>query len=771
MYFRLIRNELGASKLITLTTTIFIAAAAMLVSLSAILVVNLTGAIDNLMTEARTPHFMQMHSGKLDTARFTAFAEQNDKIADFQVLDFLNIEGSRIVINGKTLAGSVQDNGFSMQSGKFDYLLDFDGKIVTPADGQLYAPVAYMKDGTARTGDTAVVDGKTFTIAGFVRDSQMNSLLASSKRFLVSAGDYAAIQHSGSTEYLIEFRLKDYSMIGAFTDEYTAAGLEANGPTLTYPLFRMLNAISDGLMIAVILLVSVLVVAIALLCIRFTLLAAIESDYREIGVMKAVGMRVSDLKKLYLAKYTVIAAAGCTLGYGISLAFKDLLLNNIRLSWGESTHVYLPLLVGITGVLLIFLAVTAYVSRVLRRFRSISAADAVRFGTPQEKAAGAKVLPLSGTRLLDTNLFLGIKDVLARKRLYGTMLAVLVISTFIIIVPLNLYHTISSPGFITYMGIGRTDLRLDLQQTGNIPGKAADIAKTMQEDRDIAKYTVLTTKSFPLTADGSMKRLKVELGDHSVFPVAYSSGRAPAAEDEIALSAMNAGELGLQAQDTLTLTVNRQKRALTVSGIYSDITNGGKTAKAVFTDNAADTMWSVIFAQLTDPSLVSGKVHEYAYSFNYAKVSDINEYITQTFGTTINSVKAASRMAMIVLLAVNILVTLLFMNLLIAKDRYSIAVMKACGFTNADLRTQYFARSLFVLLISIVLGTILANTLGELLAGALIASFGAASFTFIVHPLSAYVLCPLMISGSVLIATLTGTSGAGRIQISENIKE
>lgn len=73
-----------------------------------------------------------------------------------------------------------------------------------------------------------------------------------------------------------------------------------NGPTVTYGLFKTMNALSDGMMIAVILLVSALVVAIAFMCIRFTLLAKIEDDYREIGVMKAIGLSVSDIKRFIL---------------------------------------------------------------------------------------------------------------------------------------------------------------------------------------------------------------------------------------------------------------------------------------------------------------------------------------------------------------------------------------------------------------------------------------------------------------------------------------
>ena len=188
-------------------------------------------------------------------------------------MEFLNLEGSRIVLAGNSLAQSLQDNGISKQSEKFDYLLDLDDNIIAADDGELYVPISYMRDGSVQVGDGAVISGKEFTVAGFLRDSQMNSTLASSKRFLVSENDFEELRCSGSIEYLIEFRLYDLSALGAFESAYNAAGLEANGPTITYPLFRLINSISDGMMIAVILLVRIMVVLIAFVCIRFTLLA------------------------------------------------------------------------------------------------------------------------------------------------------------------------------------------------------------------------------------------------------------------------------------------------------------------------------------------------------------------------------------------------------------------------------------------------------------------------------------------------------------------
>jgi putative ABC transport system permease protein len=525
-------------------------------------------------------------------------------------------------------------------------------------------------------------------------------------------------------------------------------------------------------MAAVILLVSALVIGIAFLCIRFTLLAKIEDDYREIGVMKAIGLRVSDIKKIYLAKYASIAGSGCLLGFALSFVFRDSLLQNIRLYMGESENASLAVLLGSAGVLLIFFAVVAYVNNTLQLFRKISPAEAIRFGTVQDKSKGRGLFHLSQNRLLSVNVFLGVKDVLTRKSLYATMLAVLVLSAFIMILPQNLHTTISSRDFIAYMGIGDSDLRIDIQQTDQIAEKTAEIERKMEGDTNIVKYVVLSTKTFRVKQDdGSERRITIELGDHAIFPIHYSEGWAPKAVDEIALSVLSADDLGKKVGDILTLAVGESEKTLTVCGIYSDVTNGGKTAKAVFDDDSAGLMWSVINIELTDKTLVGKAAGEYAEKFAFAKVSDIEEYIRQTFGSTIRSVETASLAAAAAALLITALITMLFMRMLVVKDRYTTAVLKAFGFTDADVTVQYIARSVLVLLAGILLGTLLANTLGEALAGAVIASFGAASFKFAINPLFSYLLTPLMMGSVVLAATVLGTLDAGKVKISETIKE
>lgn len=771
MYFRIIRNDLLKNKLITFITMMFVAAAAMLVSLAAILTMNLTGALDTLMIKAKTPHFLQMHAGEIDEARLTSFAEVNSNVDDFQLVKFLNIDGSHIQLGEQSLVDNVQDNGLTIQNEKFDYLLDIDGHKISVSDGEVYVPINYMKEYATEIGDKAVIHGHEFIVTGFLRDSQMNSSLSASKRFLVSENDFAKLQDAGNLEYLIEFRLKDAKKLGEFETAYAAAELEANGPTVTYTLFKMMNALSDGIMIAIILLISALVVAIALMCIRFTLLSKMEEDYHEIGVMKAIGLHIKDIKRIYFVKYAAIACIGSLLGFGLSLLFKDVLLENIRLSMGEADNASMALLLGVIGILLVLASILLYVSRVLKQFNKISAVEAIRFGMKQEKTTGSKRFHLNKNKFLPTNIFLGMKDVLARKKMYGTILTILVISSFIIIVPQNLYNTISSKSFTQYMGIGDYDLRIDIQQVENIPEKTAEILQKVSNDEKITSYAELTTKIFKAKmADGTEENVKVELGDHAAFPIAYSQGKAPTNENEISLSSINATEMSKQVGDKMTLLIDGVEQEFSISGIYSDITNGGKTAKAMFTDHSTEPMWSIVVAKLSDSADVKGKVLEYSSAFGYAKVSDVNEFVTQTFGSTISSVEIASYAAIGVAIVITVLITVLFMKMLVVKDRASIAVMKAIGFTNADIKIQYISRAVFVLMIGIGLGTLLANTVGEVLTGAIISSFGADTFSFTVNPLMAYVLCPLLMIGAVLIGTIGGTSGAGQIKISQNIK-
>jgi putative ABC transport system permease protein len=620
-----------------------------------------------------------------------------------------------------------------------------------------------------------IIHGISFTVAGFLRDSIMNAALVSSKRFLVSQADFERAREFGQLENLIEFRLSKDASFPAFEAAYQGAGLPANGPpAITYNQVKMINGITDGIMIAVLVLIGILVIIVAFLCIRFTLLAKIEEDYKEIGVLKAIGMRVSQMKKIYLAKYGVIAGTACTLGFLASLPPQTLFMQNLRLYMGESGNSLPGLLCGFLGATVICGSVLLYVSGVLRRFRKISAVQALRFGAAQEKSKSARTFRLSNNRLFSRNIFLGIKDVLSRKELYGTMLTVLVISSFLMIVPQNISRTISSKSFITYMGMGICDVNIGVMRTQveDVAGKAAEVADVLAADQNVEKYALFTSRMLDRKADdGAIEKLRVTFGDYSAFPITYSNGRAPHSASELALSIINAKDLEKTVGDEIILIVDGEEKYLTVCGIYSDVTSGGRTAQATFEMKSGDVLSVGIAASFRDRQGVEAAILQYREQFPFAKVTGIDESIGQMLGSMRDAIKMASIVAIWATALLTLLVTLLFIKMLVIKDRYPIAILKSMGFTGADIRRQYLTRSITVLALGVIIGTILANTLGELVGIAIVSSFGAATFDFVVNPWFVYLISPLLLGGCVAAATMLGISGIQTLKISEHIKE
>lgn len=121
MRSRLIVKDLMRNKVVSLTILFFIAITALLLSLVSTLSVNLFGSIDALIQQAKTPHFMQMHSGAYDKDMLNEFVTHTEDVEAFQVLPFLGIDSEKIVINGTSLVGTLQDNGFCTQSESFDF--------------------------------------------------------------------------------------------------------------------------------------------------------------------------------------------------------------------------------------------------------------------------------------------------------------------------------------------------------------------------------------------------------------------------------------------------------------------------------------------------------------------------------------------------------------------------------------------------------------------------------------------------------------------------
>ncbi len=744
---RMIINDIKANKLVSAACCIFMAVTAMLLGLSILLFGSLADSIDSLMSDAMTPDFLQMHTGELDDDSINDFAGRRDDVEAMQICTFLNLQNSQLQIGSRSLENNMQDNGLCCQSSSFDYLVDADNEVIRPSDGEVYVPVCYRNEYEVKAGDVMRIGEEELRAAGSLRDSQMNSMMASSKRFLVSETDYERLRQLGSEEYLIEFRLKDGSDINAFATAYKDAGLPDNGPTITYPLIRMMNALSDGMMILVILLVSIIVLLISILCIRYIILTQLEKDKREIGMLKAVGISRRDISKLYMSKYLILSAAGCITGVIAAMIIAKPISTQMRELYGNAGNTGMIYALMILGSLAAEGVILLSVRRTLRRTGRITATDAL-YG---RGSFGKK------------------------KNLWLPAMIVTAAAMFMVLVPWNMKSTIEAPEFVTYMGIGESQIRIDIRQTENVSKIAGAVTEDIEHDSRVSDYVLMETGSYrTILPDGSSYNLMIENGDHGKFPVQYTEGRCPENDREIALSVLNSEEMGLKPGDSIVVCREmkdgtREETTCSVCGIYSDITNGGKTAKACMgdPDEATPVMWSIIYLSLEDEKLAGEWVEDYQSRYssfdNGVKVTLISDYLKGTYGQTIRNISKASVVSAVMACFVLFVVMLLLVRLVIWRERKDSSLKKALGYTSSDIRVEYMKKTFVYILPGIALGVFAGIIPGQSLAAMLLRSMGAYSFRFIIDPVMVFAAAPAAVAASAMIAAILSLMEVKRI--------
>lgn len=770
MIQRLLKKDFKKNKVIVFTLFTFILLSSMLLSSALTIVTELTGSLDHLFEKAKVPSYVQMYAGDFSQNEINTFCQNNELVKNQQTVTMLNIDGEHLFLqgNGESEVNSIIENSFVKQNEAFDFLLNTRNEIASVHDGEIGIPVYHQQLYNLELGSKVQVQigdfKKTYTITSFIRDAQMNPSIVTSKRFLVSDNDWNELETKLSNqENLIEFELNDDSSISEFEKQYESSNLPQSGTALTKSLYQILNALTDGIVIAIIVLISLLLLLIASLCLRFTILTAMEEDYREIGIMKATGISNKNIRKLYLTKYIVIASVACIGGYLASLAVTNVFTKSMSVYMGLAPKTMISYSLPLLGSLLVFLFVYLFCRLVFRRFKKISAYQALQVGETSGNRKIAHRMQLSGKKhwIGNNTIFISIREVLTQIKTYILLMLVFAISLFMMSVPFNFLQTIQDSSFISYMGAGESDLRIDIHQMDKYKKESEDVFRYLtNEDLNnhvIEKVASYETSAYQMkNADNEIITIKIESSkDYDVFPLHYTHGRAPQNVKEIALSSMNADEFKASVGDTVTIILKGKEEKLTVSGIYQDVTNGGKTAKGMLESD--DVLWTTYNFNVKDASQINEIKMELEQTFRHIKVTDMDNYIKQTLGGIIEQVASLSVVSFVLSLFISILITSMFFKMILAKEAKNIAIMKSIGISTKTLQRQYIVRALFTLLIGLIVGVVLTNVLGTQVASLLLS--GVSKLTFVTNPLINYLIIPfslvLVVSISVYIVSVS----------------
>lgn len=766
MNLRQIRGDLKRSRAVSLTLGLLITLATALVALSISLISQTVSAMGELWDQAVPPSLVQMTLGDVDEAQVLDWAATQSEITATEVIKTLPISGSELWIGGISQAESVMEPACITQPKNFDFLISADGTPAQPAAGEVALPVIYQASGIAEVGDVVQVKigdlTLNLTVSEFVRDAQMNTSLATSKRLVLNEQDFAAVEAQiEAPEYLIEFLLADESKSTQVKDAYIAAGLPAQGIAVDSTIFKLVNSLTTVLVAVAALLVAALLAFTSALALRFALLASIESDLAEIGTLKAIGSPPSAIKRIYIAKYVLLAGLGAVLGWAISLWLSATVSPGLLIYLGTPSPSLWQFLLPALGAGLVFLSIIAFAWFVLRRIDKLSATEALRFGRLGQLKPRKIRTSLARSKWLPVPAWLGLRGALRWAN--WLVIGVLGLSTFLMVLPAGVAATQESPNFMTYLGVGQADVRIDVRDG------AADFTKVQTAVADsaaTAKSVTLISNRYEVEGPDGWESLVVERGDHTAFPLTYEDGTAPTAENQLALSHNEAAALGVTVGSQVNLKVGNQTKNLTVCGIYQDITNGGKTGKAAFTDESAP-LWQVILIQLNDGHTAESFSESFAVQFPGIKVTPMTEMTAQVMGTTSSQLGLLATISLWAGAGLAFLMVALAAVLAISRERSQIAAQRALGTSNGGLWTQYLIRFGVLGLLGVAAGLVGFLTLGQLIFGAGVGILGAPGAALSYDPLFTLALVPLLLVAVVLGAASLALKPLSTISIQD----
>jgi len=780
----IVKNDLKRNKAVNLTLLLFMLFSAGLAVLSLITASQTIRAIEEFHRAAQPPHFLQMHKGEIDQQRIDDFMAAYSGVAAWQTVPMIDVYGDNLQVRGGeetfSLADCRLDIGLVRQNEARDLLLDSAHRKVAVKKGEIGMPVLLRDQYGLELGDQVILETdsitRTFVIREFILDSQMNSSLVSSTRILLSDEDFAFLaDRVGEREYLIEAYLQDAKAAPDFKTAYENAGLPQNGQAVTYAIIFLLSAFTDMVTVFLLLLVSLLLLLVAFLCVRFTLLAALEEEISEIGTLKAIGFPFADIRSLYLLKYRFLALTGIIAGSLLAWMASSVITGHISTTFGGTRTYPAAVALSLAAAGLIFLFITLYCQKLLGRIRKLTVVDAMVSGAGWGNGSGRVMDRLFFSRRLSANWLLGIGEISCYFRSWLMIFCVMIIAVLVILIPFNLRHTFAAPDFITYMGSSLEDILIEVENGQSLAAGYARTKQLLAEDAAIETYSEVRTVRLQ-AADADNRRLNIDIdcGAGAGEGLKYLSGTAPAGKGEIALSYLNAAETGKGTGDTLTLFIDQKPLDFVIAGVYQDVTSGGYTAKSEYDFPGSRAKKFTFSVDLKDTAEAAATAAAWSARLG-AGISAVPmpEFIDQTLGGVVRQLKRIVLAAVAVGSGLTLLITFLFLKLRLAKDFSQIAVLKAVGFSSRDIKRQYLIKMGTVAAGGLLAGILLSNLLGEKIVSAALvgAGIGIKEIELVVNPYLTFLACPLFLLALLLLVTWFVARAVDRYDIMSIINE
>ena len=286
MYLRILKKDLKRKKTMNVILLLFVILATMFAASSVNNIMSVINGLDNYFEKANlSDHFIINVDNNGD--EIADMIAQKSSVKDFRREDQFFFDDKGVTRNGKKL---VEQAGtflaLSIDNAQINYF-NIDNEIITEVkEGTAYLTSILASKSNLEPGDRFDVKigntQLTFTYAGIAKDAFLGSEMMGNSRIIMNSSDYekiAADEKASESNQAQIFYINGYDKKALASDLSDLPNVQFNKDQTLVRTSYIMNSIVAGLL----LIVSICLLIVSFVTLRFTISFTINEDFREIG--------------------------------------------------------------------------------------------------------------------------------------------------------------------------------------------------------------------------------------------------------------------------------------------------------------------------------------------------------------------------------------------------------------------------------------------------------------------------------------------------------
>lgn len=788
MIQRILKKDMRRRKSINFILFLFITLASIFLSSSINNILVVISAVDYYMDYANVPNVSFLVSGTDEKETIEEWLKEDaPEVEDYESSIMVTLEEKNISIyrDGKT--SELLTDGVTMHISKLETeyckIFDLQGQEFTLKPGEIGLSKGMAEKNNLKQGDSIGIKmgdiEKTFILKQVTKDAAFSSDMIAMSRIAVCEEDYQMFAENEQAEQIGMYYV-DTNDEAAFSQALQNQAFLTLLTTMTQSTYQLVFSF-DMIMAALLILIGICLIFIAMLVLRFTLVFTIEEEYREIGIMKALGLRDFAIKKLYLIKYFFIVTIGALLGLAISAPVSRVMVASVSENM-VMKDITVNFWVNILCTFLIVVVVLMFCYGCTQKLNQVSAIAAIRGGQTGERYSRRAGLRLNRKKWMPAAVFLGLNDMLSHIRRYLVLMVTFCLSFLLITIPLNTLNTMQSkemankfcmnPDSAVYVKKIEASGEEAYKNTADLKKGMTRVTSELEEKGYQARLTAVPIFFMQYGEKGKDIKYNImtiqAIGSNTQF-FTYQEGTAPVLPNEIAISRKLLEENGWQIGDSVELQVNGTVSSMIITGTYSDYMQLGKSARLNSELDCSKEgifdYWSIMVDMDTKKSQKE-LVDELSTILPDYEWIDAQSVIDTNVGGIQQSLKDMLLPMTGMLCAVIMLITFLMEQLFIVREKGEIAMMKSIGFKNRTICQWQVFRMVWVAAASMIASIPISWISNRFVLKPIFAIMGA-DVKIQVVPWQVYGVYPAVLLAGIIAATIAAALYVKKINIRE----